>query len=231
MIRKSLKKLAKGMLNRATGAESSIEPSAQPSAQPNAQPEPETDASPAEDESPIIDMDDLEVDGPGALEWVQAGALLLDIREPHEIKSGHATAAFLLPMNQVPHRTAELPRDQKIVVYCAAGARSFGVAGYLREHGFAAAYSLSSGFSGWTSSGGDWNRPDTDARFSLLQPVRLTQDAADRFGVDGNLAGTIQEASTIEGETVYVIRIATTGGGSELVDQLAESDLEPIGRG
>ena len=55
-------------------------------------------------------------------------------------------------------------------------------------------------------AGGASSRPDTDVRFSLLQPVRMTQDAADRFGVDGNPAGTVQEASTIEGETVYVIR-------------------------
>jgi len=221
MIRKSLKKLAKGMLGRATG----VEP------EPIPRPPPEESPSPPAEEAPIVDMDDLEVDGPGALGWVQDGALLLDIREPREVNSGHATAAFLLPMNQVPHRTAELPQDRKIVVYCAAGARSFGVAGYLREQGFSAAYSLSSGFPGWASAGGACSRPDTGARFSLLQPVRMTQDAADRLGVDGNLAGTIQEASTIEGETVYVIRIATTGGGSEWVDQLAEPDLEPVGRG
>jgi len=223
MIRKSLKKLAKGMLGRAAGSN--------PAPQPTVRPEPEAAPSPPVEEPPVVDIDDLEVDGPGALEWVQDGALLLDIRELHEMNSGHATAAFLLPMNQVPHRTAELPRDRKIVIYCAAGARSFGVAGYLREQGFEAAYSLSSGFGGWASAGGGWSRPDTSARFSLLQPVRLTQDAAERFGVDGNPAGTIQEASTIEGETVYIIRIPTVGGGSELVDQLSESDLEPIGRG
>ncbi len=128
-----------------------VEP--EPVAQPISSP-PEEPPSPAAEEAPAIDMEHLEVDGPGALEWVQEGALLLDIREPHEIISGHATAAFLLPMNQVPHRTAELPHDRKIVVYCAAEARSFGVAGYLREQGISAAYSLSSGFGGWTGSRG-----------------------------------------------------------------------------
>jgi len=91
----------------------------------------------------------MECDGPKALAWFTDGhpPLLVDIREPHEVQGGHAQGAFLLPMNQVPQRMRELPRDQKLVVYCAAGARSYGVVGFLRENGFPDSWSLSSGFS------------------------------------------------------------------------------------
>lgn len=73
------------------------------------------------------------------------GSLLLDIREPGELGQGVAEGAMLLPMDLVPHHLAELPRDRPITVYCAAGARSYGVAHWLREQGFAEAWSLDGG--------------------------------------------------------------------------------------
>jgi rhodanese-related sulfurtransferase len=83
--------------------------------------------------------DELEVERP------IAGSLLLDIREPGEFASGVAEGAVLLPMDLVPHHLEELPRDRPITVYCAAGARSWGVAWWLREQGFSQAWSLAGG--------------------------------------------------------------------------------------
>jgi rhodanese-related sulfurtransferase len=82
---------------------------------------------------------DLEVEAP------IPGSLLLDIREPGELASGVAAGAMLLPMDLVPHHLDRLPRDRPITVYCAAGARSWGVAHWLREQGFPEAWSLSGG--------------------------------------------------------------------------------------
>jgi rhodanese-related sulfurtransferase len=73
------------------------------------------------------------------------GSLLLDIREPGELAGGVAEGAMLLPMNLVPHHLAELPRDRPLTIYCAAGARSWGVAHWLREQGFPEAWSLVGG--------------------------------------------------------------------------------------
>ncbi|GDX81529.1 hypothetical protein LBMAG42_33400 [Deltaproteobacteria bacterium] len=83
--------------------------------------------------------DDLEVETP------IPGSLLLDIREPGELASGVAVGAMLIPMDLVPHCLERLPKDRPITVYCAAGARSWGVAHWLREQGFAFAVSLSGG--------------------------------------------------------------------------------------
>ena len=82
---------------------------------------------------------------PLEVERPPAGSVLLDIREPGELASGVAQGAVLLPMNLVPHHLSELPRDRTLVVYCAAGARSFGVAHWLREQGFPNAVSLAGG--------------------------------------------------------------------------------------
>lgn len=83
--------------------------------------------------------DDLEVEAP------IPGSLLLDIREPGELASGVAVGALLIPMDLVPHALDRLPKDRPITVYCAAGARSWGVAHWLREQGFPLAVSLAGG--------------------------------------------------------------------------------------
>jgi rhodanese-related sulfurtransferase len=73
------------------------------------------------------------------------GSLLLDVREPGEFAGGVGQGALLLPMDLVPHHLDALPRDRPITVYCAAGARSAGVAHWLREQGWAGAVSLAGG--------------------------------------------------------------------------------------
>lgn len=79
-----------------------------------------------------------ETDLPLEVERPLPGSLLLDIREPGELAGGVAEGAMLLPMDLVPHHVGDLPRDRPITVYCAAGARSLGVAHWLRQRGLAA---------------------------------------------------------------------------------------------
>ncbi|MFN7146643.1 MAG: rhodanese-like domain-containing protein [Myxococcota bacterium] len=91
--------------------------------------------------------DDLEVEVP------IPGSVLLDIREPGELAHGVAEGAVLLPMDLVPHHLDELPRDRPLTIYCAAGARSWGVAHWLREQGFPKAYSLAGGIGVFAATG------------------------------------------------------------------------------
>jgi len=71
----------------------------------------------------------------------------VDVREPGEYATGVAEGALLLPMDLVPHHLDRLPPDRVLTVYCAAGARSAGVAHWLREQGFPRAVSLAGGVS------------------------------------------------------------------------------------
>ena len=57
-------------------------------------------------------------------------------------------------MREIPYRLGELDRAADIVVVCAHGNRSYGVAGYLIENGFRAC-SLKGGIAGWQSQGGE----------------------------------------------------------------------------
>lgn len=83
--------------------------------------------------------------------------LVLDVREPYEWRQVHMPTALHIPMNEVPTRLAELPQDRAVVVLCAHGGRSYGVAGYLIEQGYQAS-SLAGGITQWAREGGEISR-------------------------------------------------------------------------
>ena len=75
---------------------------------------------------------------------------ILDVRQQDEYDAGHVDRAVLIPLNDLPNRYSELPKDKPIVVYCRSGSRSARAVAFLRANGFATAFSLSGGFTGWT---------------------------------------------------------------------------------
>jgi rhodanese-related sulfurtransferase len=70
-----------------------------------------------------------------AAEMVDAGAILLDVREPHEWQAGHAPKARHIPLAQVDRRAKELPAGRPIITVCRSGARSARAAALLARDG------------------------------------------------------------------------------------------------
>jgi adenylyltransferase/sulfurtransferase len=62
--------------------------------------------------------------------------LVLDVREPWELAIVRLDGTRDIPMNEVPARLSELPRDRDIVVMCRSGGRSLKVAEYLDRMGY-----------------------------------------------------------------------------------------------
>jgi DMSO/TMAO reductase YedYZ molybdopterin-dependent catalytic subunit/rhodanese-related sulfurtransferase len=93
-----------------------------------------------------------EVGARAAAALVDAGALLLDVREPGEWPAGHVAQAWLLPMGQVARHRSDLRQDRRIVVVCRSGGRSAAVAEALRAWGFDAV-NLSGGMTAWAVAG------------------------------------------------------------------------------
>jgi len=75
--------------------------------------------------------------------------ILLDVRSPQEWAICHLDGATLIPLQALPARAGELPRDAEIVCYCHVGARSAMAAAYLRREGYARARNLVGGIEGW----------------------------------------------------------------------------------
>ena len=76
--------------------------------------------------------------------------VLLDVREDEERATARIEPSLHIPMNDVPSRLAEIPRDAKLVIYCHHGSRSLMVAGYLEGEGFDDVTNLSGGIDAWS---------------------------------------------------------------------------------
>ena len=88
-------------------------------------------------------------------EWLadggRAAPLILDVREPWEHAICRIEQAQLLPMQEIPERCAELPRDRDIVVVCHHGVRSRFAARFLAGSGFAPVFNLTGGVEAWAA--------------------------------------------------------------------------------
>ncbi len=80
------------------------------------------------------------------------GAVLLDVREPHEWQAGHAPRARHIPLSQLPRRAAELPKGRGVVTVCRSGARSARAAAMLARDGREVS-NLSGGMHAWARAG------------------------------------------------------------------------------
>jgi DMSO/TMAO reductase YedYZ molybdopterin-dependent catalytic subunit/rhodanese-related sulfurtransferase/glyoxylase-like metal-dependent hydrolase (beta-lactamase superfamily II) len=83
---------------------------------------------------------------------LEAGTVLLDVREPGEWQEGHAPGAVLIPMGDAQVRRRELGGGKRIVVVCRSGGRSAAITGVLRAHGYDA-INLTGGMCAWTAAG------------------------------------------------------------------------------
>lgn len=96
-----------------------------------------------------------EVDSVEALQLINhKNALILDVREESEYKSGHILNAKWIPLGRLNDRIGELERyrEQAVVVVCRSGQRSASACVTLGKKGFTQAYNLSGGVNAWQKS-------------------------------------------------------------------------------
>lgn len=82
------------------------------------------------------------------------GVQLLDVREPHEYKSGHVKGFRNIPVGQLKTQTTELERDKPVIVMCHSGMRSSHAARVLVKQGFTDVRNLSGGMMAWNAHRG-----------------------------------------------------------------------------
>jgi rhodanese-related sulfurtransferase len=87
-----------------------------------------------------------------AMEFLNEGALLLDVREDNEFEAGHAPDALHIALNDVPDHLDELAKNRLIVCVCRSGARSARAAKFLLDSG-RDAVNLEGGMLAWASEG------------------------------------------------------------------------------
>jgi rhodanese-related sulfurtransferase len=82
-----------------------------------------------------------------------AGAFILDVRQPEEWNEFHVPGSTLIPLGELPARVQEVPRDKDIVVVCRSGNRSQSGRDILRQAGFTQVTSLAGGLKQWQAAG------------------------------------------------------------------------------
>jgi rhodanese-related sulfurtransferase len=82
-----------------------------------------------------------------------AGALIVDVREPNEWAEYHIPGATLIPLGTLADHLNELPRDKEIIVVCRSGNRSAQGRDILRSAGFKQVTSLTGGVTVWRAQG------------------------------------------------------------------------------
>lgn len=107
------------------------------------------------------------IDVHAALARQQAGALIVDVREPGEWAAGTAPGARLLPKSRFEAALDELPGDRELLLLCAGGMRASACAQVLGERGRAATV-IDGGFRAWQGAGLPVYLPD-DADAALLR--------------------------------------------------------------
>lgn len=87
-----------------------------------------------------------------ALQLVDEGATLLDVREPDEWRAGRAPAALHIPLGMLGEQLDRLPLDRPVVCVCHSGGRSAHAADALVRAGFDA-WNLAGGMTAWAAAG------------------------------------------------------------------------------
>jgi len=80
--------------------------------------------------------------------------LLVDVRTtPEYAHDGHIAGSRLLPLNMLPRRVGELPKDAAIICICRSGNRSQAACEQLASLGYEDVTNLAGGMFGWQRAG------------------------------------------------------------------------------
>ncbi len=81
-------------------------------------------------------------------------AIVLDVREPAEVKTGKILDSLTIPLAKLGQQTDKLQKykNTPVIVVCQSGSRSSRACGILRKQGFESVYNLRGGILAWTGA-------------------------------------------------------------------------------
>ena len=94
-----------------------------------------------------------EIDVARAYAMYQQGAFLVDVRTQEEWDEVHIPGSVLIPLDELPDRLGEVPRDKDIVVVCRSGNRSEEGAAILLKAGYESVVGMDGGIRDWSAAG------------------------------------------------------------------------------
>lgn len=121
-----------------------------------------------------------EVDPAQALRMARQGAVLIDVREPHEIAQGTPEQAHALGRGGLELQVEEVAPDpsRPVLFLCGSGVRSLFAADSVRRLGYTDVRSVAGGFERWQNEGLPFSIPrtlDTDTHMRYLRQLALPE--------------------------------------------------------
>ncbi len=110
-----------------------------------------------------------------ALVLIEKGALLVDVREPHEVakKSFDVPGVMLIPLREFENRYKEIPAERQVIIACNLGNRSLMATRFLINHGYSKAVNMQRGIVCWENEGLPIKKAEKEKNGSwLLQQFR-----------------------------------------------------------
>ena len=93
-----------------------------------------------------------------------SAAYPVDVRTPSEQARGIIPGALCLPLDQIERRSAEIPVDRPMLIYCASGMRSRLAASILCRQGRKDIANLSGGIGAWIAAKLPLEKPRPSSR-------------------------------------------------------------------
>ena len=90
-----------------------------------------------------------EIDVQEAKQRINAGAILVDVREQNEYDEAHIPGSHLLALSNLAENYAELPKDKPLIMQCRSGARSGQATQFLLQNGYSEVVNLKGGILAW----------------------------------------------------------------------------------
>jgi glyoxylase-like metal-dependent hydrolase (beta-lactamase superfamily II) len=133
------------------------------------------------------------------------GVFVLDVREPDEFAAWRIPGAVNIPLDSLPSRLGEVPRDREVVAVCAVGERAASAAQVLGADGLFAEV-LVGGMSAWSTVYDDAELAVRGA--TVLQVRRRGKGCLSYVVAAGGSAVVIDPSADVER---YVARAASRG--------------------
>ena len=78
------------------------------------------------------------------------GVFYLDVRTPMEFRGNSIKGFKNIPVDQIPNRLKDIPKDKEVVVICQSGARSSSAVRFLTSNNYENVTNVTGGMGAWS---------------------------------------------------------------------------------